>query len=117
MKPGDDPKIVLNTRDGFLRRRLTCALELGHYVRASAETNSYVRADLRDEPSSSVEEPESVYAGEFAACLLMPEKDVRIFAELGMDDLEMALQFLVPREAIQLRMRALGLPAPDLEMA
>ena len=117
MRPGDDPKIVLNARDGLLRRRLTCALELGHYVRMSAKTNNYARADLRGEPSYSAEEPENVYAREFAACLLMPEEDVKIFAELGMDDLEMALQFLVPREAMQLRMKALGLPAPELEVA
>ena len=114
MKPGEDPEIVLNKRDGLLRRRLTCALELGHYVRMSAKTNSYSRGDLRGE---SVEEPGDVYAREFAACLLMPKADVEILAEVGMDDLEMALRFLVPREAMQHRLTALGLPAPELEAA
>lgn len=47
MKPGDDPKIYVNKRDGYLRQRLTCALELGHYVRRSAETNKYARVDRR----------------------------------------------------------------------
>ena len=30
---------------------------------------------------------------EFAACLLMPQEDVKIFTDLWMDDLEMALRF------------------------
>jgi hypothetical protein len=117
MKPGDDPKIVVNRRDGYLRQRLTCALELGHYVRRSAVTNQYARVDLRDEPVSIDEESQDLYAREFAASLLMPREDVRILDELEMDDLEMALRFMVPREAMQLRLKDLGLPAPNLEVA
>jgi IrrE N-terminal-like domain len=117
MEPGKDPKIVVNRRDGYLRQRLTCALELGHYIRRSAVTNDYARVDLRGESPSADEEPQDVYAREFAACLLMPKDDVSNLAELRMDDLEMALQFLVPREAMQLRLKDLGLPAPDLEAA
>jgi Zn-dependent peptidase ImmA (M78 family) len=113
MKPGDDPRIVVNRRDGYLRQRLTCALELGHYVRRSAVTNQYARVDLRDEPVSADEEPEDLYAHEFAASLLMPSEDVGILRELKMDDLEMALRFMVPREAMQLRLKDLGLRAPD----
>jgi Zn-dependent peptidase ImmA (M78 family) len=117
MKPGEDPEIILNKRDGVLRRRLTCALELGYYVRVSAKANKYARSDLRGERASSAGKPEDVYAGEFAACLLTPKAEVEILAELGMDDLEMALQFLVPREAMQHRLKGLGLPAPVLEVA
>ena len=117
MKPGDDPKIVVNRRDGYLRQRLTCALELGHYVRRSAVTNQYARVDLRDEPVSIDEESQDLYAREFAASLLMPREDVRTLDELEIDDLEMALRFMVPREAMQLRLKDLGLPAPNLEVA
>jgi Zn-dependent peptidase ImmA (M78 family) len=117
MKPGDDPKIYVNKRDGYLRQRLTCALELGRYLHRSAETNKYARVDRRGPRSRSDEEPEDIYAHEFAACLLMPKEDVEIFAELRMDDLEMALQCMVPREAMQLRLRDLGLPAPEFEVA
>jgi Zn-dependent peptidase ImmA (M78 family) len=116
MEPGDDPKIYVNVRDGYLRQRLTCALELGHYLRRSAETNKYARVDLRGPRSPSEEGPDEIYAHEFAACLLMPKDDVKILAELGMDDLQMALHLYVPREAMQLRLKALGLPAPELEM-
>lgn len=117
MKPGNDPRIVVNRRDGYLRQRLTCALELGHYVRCSAVTNQYARVDLRGEPSSADEESQDLYAHEFASSLLMPSEDVRILRELEMDDLEMALRFMVPREAMQLRLKDLGMPAPDLKVA
>jgi hypothetical protein len=36
MKPGEEPKIYMNQLDLLIRRRLTCALELGHYVRRAA---------------------------------------------------------------------------------
>jgi Zn-dependent peptidase ImmA (M78 family) len=117
MKPGEDPKIVLNKRDGYLRQRLTCALELAHYLRRSSETNEYERVDRRRPLARADEGPEEIYAQEFAACLLMPRRDVEIFAELKMDDLQMALELMVPREAMQLRLKDLGLPAPDLEMS
>ena len=35
MEPGEEPKIYMNALDLLVRRRLTCALELGHYVRRS----------------------------------------------------------------------------------
>lgn len=117
MEPGEEPEIYVNRRDGYLRQRLTCALELGHYLRRSAVTNKYARVDRRGPRSESDEKPEETYAHEFAACLLMPKRDVEILAELGMDDLDMALRFLVPREAMQIRLKDLGLPAPELEVA
>lgn len=117
MKPGEDPRIVVNGRDGYLRQRLTCALELGHYIRVSGEKNQYARVDLRDDPVTAGEEPQGLYAREFAANLLMPREDVEVLAELCSDDLEMALRLQVPREAMQLRLRDLGMAAPDLEVA
>lgn len=117
MEPGEEPQIYVNRRDGYLRQRLTCALELGHYLQRSAVTNKYARIDRRGYRVEADETAEETYANEFAACLLMPRGDVEILAELGMDDLEMALRFRVPREAMQLRLRDLGLPAPELEAA
>ena len=109
MKPGEEPKIYMNQLDLLIRRRLTCAIELGHYVRRSAKTNEYGRVDRRSDRSEVEEDPESVYAEQFAACLLMPDKDVRIMLELGVDDLEIALRFQVPRELVQRRLDDLGL--------
>ena len=46
MKRNRDPKIVLNRRHSLLRRRVTCAFELGQYVHMSAKTNEYERVDF-----------------------------------------------------------------------
>jgi Zn-dependent peptidase ImmA (M78 family) len=116
-EPEEDPTILLNQQDSRNRRRFTTAHELGHYVRRSAESNEYARVDLRDRRSSTGEDPEEIYANEFAACLLMPEDEVRNFADLGLDDLEMALHFKVSREAMKFRLVNLGLATPDLQEA
>jgi Zn-dependent peptidase ImmA (M78 family) len=116
-EPQEDPTILLNQQDSRNRRRFTCAHELGHYVRRSAEANEYARVDLRDRRSSTGEDPEEVYANEFAACLLMPEDEVKNLHELGLDDLEMALRFKVSREAMKFRLVNLGLAASDLQEA
>jgi Zn-dependent peptidase ImmA (M78 family) len=113
MEPGEDPRIVLNTRDGFIRQRLTCAYELGHYLRRSGDPGKYGRIDRRPQQASAGEDPENLYASEFCARFLMPEEDIRILVELGMDDLDMALRFVVSREAVQARLRSMGLELAD----
>jgi Zn-dependent peptidase ImmA (M78 family) len=113
MTPGRDPEIVLERRDGLIRRRMTCAYELGHFVRRSAHTNDYYRVDLRESDA----DPSEAYAEEFAACLLMPEEVVKTLVELGMDDLEMAVWLVVSREAIQVRLHDVGLVTADLRAA
>lgn len=113
LKPGHDPEIVVNRRHSFLRRRLTCALELGHYVRVSAKTNEYKRVDLYAGSEQVGGESDDMYAREFAASVLMPKEDVKVLGDLLMDDLEMALRFLVPREAMQIRLNNLGLRTLD----
>lgn len=117
LEPGHDPKIALNRRHSFFRRRLTCALELGHYVRISASTNEYERADLFERSEERGAEADDVFAREFAGSLLMPKEDIKILADLWMDDLEMALRFRVPREAMQMRLETLGLRAAGREAA
>jgi Zn-dependent peptidase ImmA (M78 family) len=117
MGPGGALEIVLNRRHSLLRRRLTCALELGHYVHMSATTNEYKRADLYGDFEEIGGQADDVYAREFAACLLMPEDDVKILGDLGMDDLEMSLRFYVPRDAMQERLNDLGLRASVREAA
>jgi Zn-dependent peptidase ImmA (M78 family) len=116
VEPGDDPKIVLNESYGLLHRRFTCALELGYYVRLSPGQRVYQRADLRSLRVERREDPEERYADEFAECLLMPEDDVRTMSELGLNDLEMALKFWLPREVVWSRLESLGLPV-DAERA
>jgi Zn-dependent peptidase ImmA (M78 family) len=108
-QPGQDPTILLNANDSENRKRFTCAHEIGHFVRRSEEADEYTTVDLRNSLSATGQDPEEVYANEFAACLLMPEADVRHFVEMGLDDLEMSIRFKVSREAIQYRLKNLGL--------
>ena len=53
-----------------------------------------------------------MYAREFAACLLMPEEDVKILADLRMDDLEMALRFMVASRSDADPVEDLGMRTP-----
>jgi Zn-dependent peptidase ImmA (M78 family) len=117
LKPGADPKIVLNRRHSFLRRRLTCALEIGHYVHMSTKSNEYKRVDLYDRSDEVGGESDDEYAHEFAGSLLMPREDIKVFVDLWIDDLEMALRFHVPREAMRIRLKDLGLRVPELGAA
>lgn len=117
MRTGEESKIFMNQRDGVIRRRLTCAIELGHYVRCSASTEDYGRVDRRSDRLRAEIPPELIYAEAFAASLLAPDLEVRLLVELGIDELEMALRFQVPREVIQLRLRDLGLRTVDGQKA
>jgi len=109
--PGQDPTIMLNPNDGPNRRRFTCAHEIGHYVRRSEKAEEYTTVDLRSGLSSEGTDQEEIYANKFAACLLMPDGEVRRLSAEGMVDWEMAIRFGVSREAIQFRLRDLGLDA------
>jgi Zn-dependent peptidase ImmA (M78 family) len=117
LKPGVDPRVVLNRRHSFLRRRFTCALELGHYVRMSEVTTEYKRVDLDSGSEEVGGEADDEYARAFAGSLLMPKEEVKMLADLWMDDLEMALRLRVPREAMQTRLRSLGMRTSGREAA
>jgi Zn-dependent peptidase ImmA (M78 family) len=114
IKPGEEPKIYMNELDLLVRRRHTCAVELGHYIRRSAETNDYGRVDRRSDRMKSEWDPYTFYAEEFAICLLLPDQDVRVGIELGIDELEMALRFQVSRELVQIRLHQLGLRIAEM---
>jgi Zn-dependent peptidase ImmA (M78 family) len=117
MKPGVDPKIVLNREHSFYRRRVTCAREIGHYVRMSTEVDEYKRVDLHDSFEEVGGESDADYAHEFAGSLLMPKEDVKVLADLWLDDLEMAVRFRVPREEMRNRLKRLGLRVRELGAA
>jgi Zn-dependent peptidase ImmA (M78 family) len=108
-EPGQDPTIMINEKDSLNRRRFTCAHELGHYVRRSDQTQEYATVDLRSGLSSEGTDEEEIYANAFAACLLMPEREVLRMHSEGMFDWEMAMRFDVSREALQFRLRDLNL--------
>lgn len=106
---GQDPTIMINESDGKNRRRFTCAHELGHYVRRSDATGEFTTVDLRSDLSTQGVDEDEIYANEFAACLLMPEREVRRLLDEERSDLEMAIRFGVSREAMQFRLKNLNL--------
>ncbi|HMH47759.1 MAG TPA: ImmA/IrrE family metallo-endopeptidase [Solirubrobacteraceae bacterium] len=108
-EPHQEPLIMLNANDHPNRRRFTCAHEIGHFVRRGATLEPYTTIDFRDASSTRGEDDEEIYANEFAACLLMPDEDVKRFVEEGLGDLEMSIRFGVSREAMNFRLSNLGL--------
>jgi Zn-dependent peptidase ImmA (M78 family) len=104
-----DPVIFLNATDSPNRQRFTAAHELGHFVKRSDDPDQYEYIDRRDALATTGRDPEEIYANQFAAALLMPEKDVRSLAELKLTDVQMALRFDVSLEAMQYRLQNLGL--------
>jgi len=77
---GKDPVIILNKDDSKNRRRFSCAHELGHYIyRIEINEDHYEYIDLRNHLSSAGDNEEEVFANQFAACLLMPEEEIRTF--------------------------------------
>lgn len=79
-KPGADAVILLAQSDSNKRKRFSCAHELGHYVRRAGE-DSIEFVDLRGPVASEGLDAEEIFANRFAACLLMPEKEVRDFCD------------------------------------
>jgi Zn-dependent peptidase ImmA (M78 family) len=104
---GQDPTILLNQIDSKNRKRLSCAHEIGHFMRHSEDEYEYV--DRRDVLSSDGLSAEEVYANTFAAALLMPEPEVRRLAGGGTPDYEMAARFDVSSEAMGYRLKNLSL--------
>jgi len=103
-KPDEDPVIVLNAADSTVRKRFTCAHELGHYVsRLARNEPSYEYVELRGPSAASGRDPEEVFANSFAACLLMPEDAVRRMNKEGLHQSVIAARLGVSGEAIGFR--------------
>jgi Zn-dependent peptidase ImmA (M78 family) len=101
----DDPKIYLNRDDHRNRQRFTCAHEIGHYVKRSAEGNDgdmWEYVDRRDNLASRGTDPEEVYANQFAANLLMPRDLVERMKGRGIATL--AYEFGVSADAMNFRL-------------
>ncbi len=110
--PGQDPVIAMNRSDSRNRKRFSCAHELGHFVRRSTSNeplDRYGYLDHRSALSAAGTDGDEIYANAFAACLLMPEGSVRAFKRMGLNLLEMGLRFDVSQEAMQYRLKNLGL--------
>ncbi len=118
--------IVVNANDAPVRRRFTIAHELGHllihkYPTPHADGRYQVR--FRNEKSATGSVREEIEANQFAAELLMPEKEVRRLAiRLQLDVLDQsrdkeavkkltsaASKFQVSAQALSFRIANLGM--------
>ena len=90
------------------RARFTAAHELGHYVdRSSRLDGDIAYVDRRSDEGRGTRD--EIWANEFAGNLLMPERQVRRFVELGKTDVQMAQEFGVSLSALSYRLQVLGL--------
>lgn len=97
--------------DPEVRRRFTCAHELGHYrERMMADDSEYGFEDEffdRKNVRRSDYFPHEFFADEFAGAVLMPEVKINEFKELGMTPEQMAEKFNVSVSAVRHRLAAL----------
>ena len=111
-EPGKDPVIAIHHSDSDNRKRFSCAHELGHYI-LRLETNKlesvYEYIDFRNAASGNGCDEEEIFANNFAANLLMPEKSVRELHKLQKSHYGMAQYFGVSNEAMNYRLNNLGL--------
>ncbi|HCY62801.1 MAG TPA: toxin [Oxalobacteraceae bacterium] len=105
--------VMLNQCDSDDHKRFNCAQKLGYYIEQSrqhAECYKYVEFRVRQgSMDSGVSE---IFADAFAASLLMPELAIRQLARKGMAFKGMTRHFGVTAEALEYRLKQLGI---DLE--
>ncbi len=104
------PVITINQYDHPNRQRFTCAHEIGHYLRRRRQgggTTTFV--DYRDTLAGLGQDPEEIFANQFAAALLMPARLVARYHAEGMSDEALAERFGTSVQAMRLRLRNLGL--------
>lgn len=113
---GKSPWIAVHRSDVVTRKRFTCAHELGHYVarvESSDDEREYEYVDFRDQQSANGKNPEEIFANQFAAQLLMPEKEVRKQHAKLTTHMALARYFGVSNEALKFRLKNLGLLGND----
>lgn len=110
---GKAPVVMLNLCETPDHQRFNCAQKLGYYIeqtRQHADCYKYVEFRVRrGDLDSGVSE---MFADAFAASLLMPELAIRQLARKGMALKAMARHFGVTTDALEYRLKQLGI---DLE--
>lgn len=108
---GKEPIIALNSGDTKNRKRFSCAHELGHYISHTEKGDNYEYVDLRGVLASKGIDDEEKFANAFAASLLMPEDEVRRLKGENTPPFIMAIHFGVSDDAMNYRLKNLGLSA------
>jgi Zn-dependent peptidase ImmA (M78 family) len=97
--------IVLNSSDSEARRRFSLFHEFKHILDHPAGAMHYAGSSTTDRTNRAEQA-----ANYFAACALMPKRTVKHLWGIGMQDVsELATQFEVSAEAMQIRLEQLGL--------
>lgn len=110
-------EILVNENDTYERQRFTIAHELGHYFLHLKNAPKYERVDMHRATGYSTNIPQEIEANNFAAALLMDKSTVikkfSIAKEFGLDSINciayLSNQFSVSRQAMEYRLRNLGL--------
>jgi hypothetical protein len=110
---GDGHRIVVHHGRSERRRRFTIAHELGHFV-----LHPHRLAPQRGGGVNTAWQAQEREADQFAAELLMPEALVRqAVLEYGPEPDRLADRFQVSRQAMQTRLRWLGIAGHDGELS
>jgi Zn-dependent peptidase ImmA (M78 family) len=107
--PSRDAEIFINSHDSLNRQRFSCAHEIGHYSKRTTgrDDDDWGYIDRRGPGASRGNEPDEIFANQFAAALLMPEHRVRSLSrDLG--GAALAVRFGVSLEAMRFRLDNLG---------
>ena len=116
VKRGDQVSMLVRGGDPPLRKRFTIAHELGHYFLHLGEDGEFVDRDANlfrlpsaDDRAASPDRRREIQANLFAAALLMPEAELRLYWKERKSIAELARIFQVSPEAMGYRLDALGL--------
>lgn len=101
------------------RQRFTIAHEIGHFLLHRSSDRVFIDAApvfFRDENTSSGRDPQEIEANQFAAELLMPERELRALVSVQPIDVfddagvrRLATHFGVSAQALTIRLTRLGL--------
>lgn len=121
---GATAQICVHKKDSLVRKRFTIAHEIGHhFLKHQFESGEHVHVDKgnyisqRGPRASDGIDPKEIEANQFAACLLMPTKALRLRIEklggasplLDQHVTLLAKEFGVSDQAMTIRLTGLGL--------
>lgn len=111
LEAGGDVDVILNSNHAPVRQRFTCAHELGHYVDVvqSDPNGRKVFVRKRDDLAACGTNADEIYANQFAANLLMPQREVTDMFRRGHDAIALSKIFGVSTQAMAHRLVNLGL--------
>ena len=105
----DTKVIFIDTKSTPGRQRFTVAHEIGHIELNHLESGEFSIACRDSMSSPSKANQEEIEANAFAAALLMPEPLVRRAHKITRDVYNLAIYFGVSRQAMERRLKRLGL--------